>query len=119
MNTDADQLEVYKMDKNKLQRDDMVAVDGEGKPQFTMNSKEEMKFDPDTGNVEVNSGAKGYRKRTNTARVICLDLQSLFEPPGPKQKKTERESEKVSNRHCHAANFTCVYRKWTKSTTYL
>ena len=65
MTTDADQLQVYALDKNKLQRDDSIAIDGNGKPQFTMNSKESMKFDPNTGRVEVDNGSKGYRNDPN------------------------------------------------------
>lgn len=65
MTTDADQLQVYALDKNKLQRDDSIALDGNGKPQFTMNSKESMKFDPNTGRVEVDNGSRGYRNDPN------------------------------------------------------
>jgi hypothetical protein len=65
MQTDADKLQVYALDKNKLQRDDSIAFDGNGKPQFTMNSKEAMKFDPNTGKVEVDNGSKGYRNNPN------------------------------------------------------
>lgn len=65
MQTDADQLQVYALDKNKLQRDDSIALDGDGKPQFTMNSKESMKFDPNTGKVEVDNGSKGYKNDPN------------------------------------------------------
>ena len=65
METSADQLQVYALDKNKLQRDDSIALDGDGKPQFTMNSKESMKFDPNTGKVEVDNGAKGYKNDPN------------------------------------------------------
>lgn len=65
MQTDADQLQVYALDKNKLHRDDSIALDGEGKPQFTMNSKESMKFDPNTGTVEVDNGAKGLKNDPN------------------------------------------------------
>jgi hypothetical protein len=43
----------------------MIAFDGYGKPAFTMNSKEEMKFDPNTGAVEVNSGSRGYKNNPN------------------------------------------------------
>ena len=65
MQTDADKLQVYALDKNKLQRDDSIAFDGDGKPQFTMNSKESMKFDPNTGKVEVDNGSKGYKNDPN------------------------------------------------------
>ena len=65
METSADQLQVYALDKNKLQRDDSIALDGDGKPQFTMNSKESMKFDPNTGKVEVDNGAKGLKSDPN------------------------------------------------------
>jgi len=65
LETDADKLQVYALDKNKLRRDDMIAFDGQGKPAFTMNSKESMKFDPNTGKVEVDNGSKGYRNNPN------------------------------------------------------
>jgi hypothetical protein len=65
MNVDSDSLNVYQLDKNKLRRDNMIAFDDQGKPAFTMNSKEEMRFDPNTGNVEVNSGSKGYKNNPN------------------------------------------------------
>jgi hypothetical protein len=61
LQTDAESLSVYQMDKNKLQRDDSIALDDGGKPVFTMNSKESMKFDPNTGRVEVDNGSKGLR----------------------------------------------------------
>jgi len=77
MQTDADQLKVYALDKNKLQRDDSIALDGDGKPQFTMNSKESMKFDPNTGKVEVDNGSKGYRNNPNQL--------------GPEQQQTQSE----------------------------
>ena len=65
MSVDSDSLNVYQLDKNKLRRDNMIAFDDQGKPAFTMNSKEEMRFDPNTGNVEVNSGSKGYKNNPN------------------------------------------------------
>jgi len=77
MQTDADQLQVYALDKNKLQRDDSIALDGDGKPQFTMNSKESMKFDPNTGKVEVDNGAKGLKNDPNKL--------------GPEQQQTQSE----------------------------
>ena len=98
MNTDADQLEVYKLDKNKLQRDDMIATDGEGKPQFTMNSKEEMKFDPNTGNVEVNSGAKGYRNEPMQLGPVPEPAKPVEPTKTETEQKNEKESEKISNR---------------------
>ena len=76
--TDADQLQVYALDKNKLQRDDSIALDGDGKPQFTMNSKESMKFDPNTGRVEIDNGSKGYRNDPNQL--------------GPEQRQTQAEN---------------------------
>ena len=80
MQTGADQLQVYALDKNKLQRDDSIALDGDGKPQFTMNSKESMKFDPNTGRVEVDNGSKGYRNDPNQL--------------GPEPKEQPQQSEK-------------------------
>ena len=65
LQTDAESLSVYQMDKNKLQRDDSIALDDGGKPVFTMNSKESMKFDPNTGKVEVDNGSKGLRNDPN------------------------------------------------------
>ena len=65
LHTDAESLSVYQMDKNKLQRDDSIALDDGGKPVFTMNSKESMKFDPNTGRVEVDNGSKGLRNDPN------------------------------------------------------
>lgn len=79
MQTDADQLQVYALDKNKLQRDDSIAFDGDGKPQFTMNSKEAMKFDPNTGKVEVDNGSKGYKNNPNQLG------------PEPQQQQTQSE----------------------------
>jgi hypothetical protein len=61
MNVDSNSLQVYQLDKNKLKRDDMIAFDDQGKPAFTMNSKESMKFDPNTGKVEVDNGSRGYK----------------------------------------------------------
>lgn len=98
MNTDADSLQVYKLDKNKLQRDDMVALDDNGTPQFTMNSKEEMKFDPNTGSVEVNSGARGYRNEPTQLGPVSEPAKPLEPVKTETEKKTERESEKVSTR---------------------
>ena len=81
MQTDADKLQVYALDKNKLQRDDSIAFDGDGKPQFTMNSKESMKFDPNTGKVEVDNGAKGLKNDPNQLG------------PEPKQTQSEKTLE--------------------------
>lgn len=60
MRTDATQLQAYGLDKGKLQRENMLVTDG-SKPLFTMNSEEEMKFNPNTGKVSVNPSAKGLK----------------------------------------------------------
>ena len=92
METDADQLQVYALDKNKLQRDDSIALDGDGKPQFTMNSKESMKFDPNTGKVEVDNGSKGYKNdpkqlgpepQQQTQSEKSIDENSIQQPTQP------------------------------------
>jgi hypothetical protein len=91
MQTDADQLQVYALDKNKLQRDNSIAVDGDGKPQFTMNSKEAMKFDPNTGTVQVDNGAKGLKSDPNklgpeqqqTPSEKTTDERNISQPTEP------------------------------------
>lgn len=60
MRTDATQLQAYGIDKGKLQRENMLVTDG-SKPLFTMNSEEEMKFNPDTGKVSVNPSPRGLK----------------------------------------------------------
>jgi hypothetical protein len=83
LQTDAESLSVYQMDKNKLQRDDSIALDDGGKPVFTMNSKESMKFDPNTGKVEVDNGSKGLRNDPNQLG------------PAPEPTARERHEEKI------------------------
>lgn len=78
----SDSLQVYQLDKNKLQRDNMIAFDDQGKPAFTMNSKESMKFDPNTGKVEVDNGSKGYKNNPN-------DIGPEPEKPVEKQEMTK------------------------------
>ena len=60
MRTDAKQLQAYGLDKGKLQRENMLVTDGSN-PLFTMNSEEEMKFNPNTGKVSVNPSARGLK----------------------------------------------------------
>lgn len=83
LQTDTESLSVYQMDKNKLQRDDSIALDDGGKPVFTMNSKESMKFDPNTGKVEVDNGSKGLRNDPNKLG------------PAPEPTARDRHEEKV------------------------
>jgi uncharacterized protein YcbK (DUF882 family) len=72
LDTDAQNLKAYAVDKGKLQRDNMLVTDGK-QPLFTMNSNEEMKFNPDSGKVSVNPSHRGLKADPNT-------LQEKLEP---------------------------------------
>jgi murein DD-endopeptidase MepM/ murein hydrolase activator NlpD len=58
--TDAQQLQAHSINKSRQRRDDMVVTDG-AQPLFTMNSEEEMKFNPATGKVSVNPSPQGLK----------------------------------------------------------
>ena len=58
--TDAGQLQAHAINKSRQRRDDMVVTDG-NQPLFTMNSEEEMKFNPATGKVSVNPSPQGLK----------------------------------------------------------
>jgi GH24 family phage-related lysozyme (muramidase) len=71
--TEAQQLQSYAINKSRQRRDDMVVAEG-AQPLFTMNSEEEMKFNPATGKVSVNPSPQGLKTDPETL------LQKL-EPP--------------------------------------
>jgi GH24 family phage-related lysozyme (muramidase) len=71
--TDAQQLQAHAINKSRQRRDDMVVTDG-AQPLFTMNSEEEMKFNPATGKVSVNPSPQGLKTNPDS-------LLEKLEPP--------------------------------------
>jgi GH24 family phage-related lysozyme (muramidase) len=91
--TDAKQLNAYAINKSRQRRDDMVVTDG-AKPLFTMNSEEEMKFNPDSGKVSVNPSARGLKADPEA-------LQEKLQPQVDVMRQTmdtnvERETKEVA-----------------------
>jgi hypothetical protein len=72
--TDAQQLQAHSINKSRQRRDDMVVTDG-AQPLFTMNSEEEMKFNPATGKVSVNPSPQGLKTNPDSL------LEKLEPPP--------------------------------------
>jgi hypothetical protein len=82
--TDAKGLSAYSFDKDRLQRDNLLVTDG-NKPVFTMNDKERMNFDPQSGKVRVDPNKIGPEK------------QEKAEPaPQPQQQEAPQNSATMS-----------------------
>lgn len=73
-------LTAYSIDKDKMRRDDTIVTDGRG-AKFTMNAdKESMKYNPDTGKVQIDNARGEARQKINASQ---LGPEATPEPPPP------------------------------------
>ena len=73
-------LTAYSIDKDKMRRDDTIVTDGRG-AKFTMNAdKESMKYNPDTGKVQIDNARGEARQKINASQ---LGPEAKPEPPPP------------------------------------
>lgn len=83
-------LTAYKINKMEQRRDDTLVTDGQ--VQFTMNAqRESMKYNPDTGRVQVENARGETRQRTNP-NELGPEARPEPTPPEPIQQQTQVES---------------------------
>lgn len=93
--TDAKQLQAHAINKSRQRRDDMVVTDG-NQPLFTMNSEEEMKFNPDTGKVSVNPSPQGLKVDPDALQEKLETNSNTFERPQTMDANVERGIKETS-----------------------
>lgn len=81
-------LTAYAIDKDKMRRDDTLVTDGRVK--FTMNSeKESMKYNPDTGKVQIDQARGETRQKINAGE---LGPEAKQETPAPEPQPQQQQA---------------------------
>lgn len=85
-------LTAYAIDKDKLRRDDTLVTDGRVK--FTMNSeKESMKYNPDTGKVQIDQAKGEVRQKISPETIVPKAAETDVTSPQSEREPQQQQSQ--------------------------